>query len=104
MAEVHSMRRYRRPLIITAILAAAVVLVLGFASRRYALDRPVVYDDMVEQFKYGSIGSDIENGLPIAVIKVLPRMFPEYLPQTLARDYSAFGFVQEPGHDLPIGF
>lgn len=98
------MRRYRRPLIIAGILAVALVFVLGFAYQRYAPNRPVVYDDIVEQFKYGSIGSDIENGLPIAVLKVLPRMFPEYLPQALARDYSAFGFVQEPGHDLPIGF
>jgi cytochrome c5 len=98
------MLRFRRSLIIAGILVTALLIVLGFAYNRYAPNRPVVYDDILEQFKYGSIGSDIENGLPIAVLKVLPRMFPEYLPQALTRDYSAFGFVQEPGHDLPIGF
>src|SRR5688572_26136257 len=98
------MRRYKRSLTITAIVGATLLVVLGFAYNRYAPNRPIVYDDIVEQFKYGSIGSDIENGLPIAVLKVLPRMFPEYLPQSLARDYSAFGFVQEAGHDLPVGF
>jgi mono/diheme cytochrome c family protein len=71
---------------------------------RYNPDRPVTYDDIEEHFKYGSIGSDIENGLPLRVLQALPRMFPEYLPAGKAKDYTAFGFVQEPDRQMPIGF
>jgi hypothetical protein len=65
---------------------------------------PETYASDGEHFKYGSIGSDIENGLPIPVLLVLPRLFPEHLPKSGPRDYRAFGFLQEEGHELPIGF
>ena len=44
------------------------------------------------------------RGIPIAIFKVLPKAFPQYLPPGAPRDYTAFGFVQEPGEELPIGF
>lgn len=87
-------------LVIVAVIAILVVL----AFNRYAPNRPVTYSDILEHFKYGSIGSDVENGLPLRIVQVLPRMFPEYLPEGGPRDYSAFGFIQEPGRPLPIGF
>jgi hypothetical protein len=87
---------------LAVLAAAALLLVVG---NRYAPDRPVDYRDDREHFYYGSIGSDIPAGLPVRVLKALPRLFPEYLPAGAARrDYTAFGFLQEPGHDLPIGF
>jgi len=57
-------------------------------------------------FKYGSIGSDIDNGLPIALLNVLPKMFPEHLPAGTQHlgDLRSFGFIVEPGMELPIGF
>lgn len=83
--------------------AAATLVLVGF--QRYAPDRPVDYPDDRQHFYYGSIGSDISAGLPLRVMKVLPRVFPEYLPAGAARrDYTAFGFLQEPGHEMPIGF
>ena len=83
------------------ILSTAVVFLL---LDRYAPNRPTKYDDLVEQFKYGSIGSDYEKGIPIEVLRVLPKVFPEYLPKGSSKDYTAFGFIQEPNHFLPIGF
>jgi cytochrome c5 len=82
---------------ILAVLAVAL-------CQRYTSNRPVTYEDILEHFKYGSIGSDIENGLPVRIIQVLPRMFPEHLPAGAPKDYTAFGFLQEPGRPLPIGF
>jgi hypothetical protein len=38
------------------------------------------------------------------MLRVMPRMFPEYLPEGAPRDLTAFGFIQEPGRDRPIGF
>ncbi|MCG8419957.1 MAG: c-type cytochrome [Proteobacteria bacterium] len=93
-----------RLLWLMAILAVA-GLFLGF-QHAYPKDRPVVYSDLEEHFKYGSIGSDRENGLPLQIIRVLPRMFPQYLPDGYKGplDYRAFGMVYEDGKELPIGF
>src|SRR6185503_5632932 len=69
------------------ILAVILLIVAGFLSYRYSPDRPVTYSAIQDHFKYGSIGSDIENGLPWRLLKVLPRMFPEYLPAGQLKDY-----------------
>ena len=96
--------RRRRGLILGILLAVVFLLLLVFLLYRYPSNRPVTYDGAEEHFKYGSIGSDIEGGLPLRVLQVLPRMFPEYLPPGQAKDYTAFGFIQEPGKPMPIGF
>jgi hypothetical protein len=92
-----------RFIIVLAVLAILAVAAAALAHR-YPSNRPVTHDDIVEHFKYGSIGSDVDNGLPLRILQVLPRMFPEYLPEGGPRDYTAFGFLQEQGHPLPIGF
>lgn len=86
--------------VVLVVLAALVVM----AAQRYALNRPVAYEDVEDHFKYGSIGSDIENGLPLRILQALPRLFPKYLPEGGPPDLTAFGFIQEPGRPLPIGF
>jgi hypothetical protein len=98
-AELRRRRRWGRILLVAVVLA-----VVAFLIYHYPANRPVTYTSEEENFKYGSIGSDIENGMPLLVINVLPRMFPEYLPEGAPHDYTAFGFVQEPGKQLPIGF
>jgi len=69
---------------------------------------PVRYSDDSLHFKYGSIGADYDNGLPLRVLQVLPEMFPALLPGDLlpriAAGYERFGFIQESGKALPIGF
>ena len=85
------------------ILALVVALALAL-WHRYTGDRPVEYGNIEDHFKYGSIGSDVENGLPQHILTVLPRMFPEYLPENAPPDLTAFGFIQEPGRPMPIGF
>jgi hypothetical protein len=98
-------RELRRRILRRRILAAILFLALvAFLSYRYSPNRPVTYSHILEHFKYGSIGSDIENGFPLRLLKVLPRMFPEYLPEGAPRDYTAFGFLLEPGREMPIGF
>lgn len=59
------------------------------------------FADINEHFRYGSIGGERTNGLPYWIWKVLPAMFPDKL---LGEGYTSFGFMQEPGKDLPIGF
>lgn len=85
-------------------LAAALLAVFLLASYCYSPNRPVAYADAEEHFKYGTIGSDVENGIPLKLLQALPRMFPEHLPADAPPDLTAFGFIQEPGRDRPVGF
>jgi len=85
----------------------AVIVVLSYVGglalfRRFNPDAPTVYRDIREHFKYGSIGSEPANGIPYWIWKVLPEMFPEKLPPP-GNGYASFGFVFEPGAELPIG-
>lgn len=60
----------------------------------------------VEQFKYGSIGTD-KLGLPVVLHRALPLVCSDLLPpgaDPFDRPLSAFGFIYEDDHDLPIGF
>ncbi|HEX8195655.1 MAG TPA: cytochrome c [Pyrinomonadaceae bacterium] len=88
------------------ILLVIIVLLALFATYlfwKYVPDAAVDYADINEHFKYGSIGSEPVNGLPYWVWKVLPDMFPEKLPVP-GKGYEAFGLIQEPDRETPIGF
>ncbi len=91
-----------------------VVLLLGtftlagilYGAYRYYLTYGITYEDDVKHFKYGSIGSELANGLPYRLFVALPKLFPEEFGKE--KDYSHFGFIYEEGKnrkkDLPIGF
>ena len=83
-------------LIVGAILVAVLFLALPFIT-----NEPTKYTNIDDHFKYASIGGESTNGIPYWIWKVLPVMFSERLP---GDGYTSLGFIQEPGHDLPIGF
>jgi hypothetical protein len=72
--------------------------------------------DIQDHFKYGSIGSDSDSGIPYWIWWVLPDLFPQHLPEpdryrslpddqrTAPAAYAQFGFIYEEGQALPIGF
>ena len=97
-------RNFWRRIWATAGLAMLIAAV--YLGVRFQRDDPVVYADPVEHFKYGSTGGERESGLPYWIWKVLPKMFPEYLPgrkYVAGNEYVSLGFLYEPGKDLPIG-
>ncbi len=60
----------------------------------------------LEHFKHGSIGAD-KLGLPLALVKAMPLVCADLLPpgaDPRHEPLSAFGFIYEPGRELPIGF
>ena len=87
----------RLRLVITlALLAAALFLEFKRLSMKPWPPRHFLESDM--HFKYGSIGAEV-NGYPYAIWRELPTIFADRIPN----GYENFGFVMEPGHDLPIG-
>jgi hypothetical protein len=93
---------------VAALIGAVVVIVIIWVVVSLSIDRPVSYDDIVTQFKYGSIGSEPGVSLlhpvggvlpPRSVFAALPSLCPEKLPG----GYASLGFVMEPDHQLPIG-
>jgi mono/diheme cytochrome c family protein len=98
--------RPRRRIVAAAIVIGLLVLLWFVGALRS--DQPVLYDDVVEHFKYGSIGSEPGVSLlrpvggtlpPLAEFAALPSICPDRLPG----GYASLGFVYEQGHDLPIG-
>lgn len=103
-------------------LIALGLVIAGLVYWFVVAEVPVDYIRNEDHFLHGSIGSDYESGIPLRIWKVLPELFPEYLPdgglqfrsapdRRLAwRDgYASFGFLMEPVIDasdppLPIGF
>jgi hypothetical protein len=97
---------------IKTLVLAVVLIVFGVAVLKVAAvlrsNEPVVYDDVVEHFKYGSIGSEPGGSLmrpiggvlpPYVVFKALPAVCRDRLPG----GYASAGLIFEPGRDLPIG-
>ncbi|WP_224245598.1 c-type cytochrome [Hyalangium gracile] len=65
-------------------------------------EQPVRTASAEEHFKYGSIGTEFDSGMPYWIWLVLPRVFPEKLPA--AGGYTSLGMLWEYGQELPVGF
>jgi RoxA-like, cytochrome c-like/Cytochrome C oxidase, cbb3-type, subunit III len=98
--EISERKRAGKVLLIILFLLALIVSILFW---KFVPDAPVDYASITDHFKYGSIGSEPANGIPYWIWKVLPDMFPDKLPVP-GKGYEGFGLIQEPGHDMPIGF
>jgi cytochrome c553 len=84
-------------------LALIVVLIL-FAW--FVLLRPVAQpatNDPLQVFDHGSIGNETQRGIPYWIWRVLPTLFPEYLPGN-QDGYGSVGVYWVAGEELPVGF
>jgi mono/diheme cytochrome c family protein len=97
--------RRRLTTIVVIVIAVCLVLaaVLGFGVWYYLFreDEPVFSSDE-DHFKYASIGTENQDGIPYWVWLVLPRLFPEKLPG--AGGYTSLGLTWEEGKEMPVGF
>lgn len=83
-----------------ALIAVLVVFVW------FVLLRPVAQpetNDPLQVFNHGSIGNQTQQGIPYWIWRVLPTMFPEYLPGN-QDGYGAIGVYWVAGEELPVGF
>ena len=84
--------------IVSIIAVMAGVWLLG----RFGADTPVAYRDDLAHFKYGSLGSEHEFGIPYWIWRALPELFQDKLPAA-GTGWDSVGFVFEKGKDLPVG-
>jgi hypothetical protein len=82
------------------LLAAALVFTLWYKLYREVEQAP--FASAEEAFRYGSIGSERYDGVPYLIWRVLPKIFPDYLPRL--GGYAALGLPWEPGKETPVGF
>ena len=81
------------------------VLTVSFAIlvwEKFFHEVPQKFASLEERFKYGSIGTENEQGIPYWIWVVLPRVFPENLPGP--GGYSSLGLAWEEGQEVPVGF
>ena len=92
---------YRFGILAVIVLVLAVLVGTVFVGR-FGADSPVVYRDDVEHFKYGSLGSEHEFGIPYWIWRALPELFNDKLPGK-KNGWQSVGFVFEKGKKLPVG-
>jgi processive rubber oxygenase RoxA-like protein len=86
-----------------AMILLALTLVIGaWLIGRFGADTPVTYNDDAEHFKYGSLGSEHEFGVPYWIWRALPELFQDKLPPP-GTGWQSVGFVFEKGKQLPVG-
>ena len=69
----------------TAALLLLAAIPASFVS--FGTNKPETFADVRDHFKYGSIGAEGRTGLPYWIWLVLPRMFPEHLPNRPGESY-----------------
>ncbi|HMG22410.1 MAG TPA: hypothetical protein VK607_13855, partial [Kofleriaceae bacterium] len=97
----------RRRWVIGVVAAVVVLGGVGAVGAHRFMNRdraPVVYADIVEHFKYGSIGTEKRLGVPAPLFDLFPVMFADLLPKDRpGTGYEKLGFLYEPGKKRPIG-
>ncbi|MBM4261800.1 MAG: cytochrome c [Deltaproteobacteria bacterium] len=83
-------------------LAILATIAAAYSLGRFAADVPVQYADDREHFKYGSLGSEHEFGIPYWIWRALPELFKDKLPNR-QEGWQSVGFVFEKGKELPVG-
>jgi hypothetical protein len=71
-------RTRRRKVLVVALVVLVALLAAGGVSAYSFMTRndPAVYSNIVEQYKYGSVGTEELQGIPYEIWVVLPRSFP----------------------------
>jgi hypothetical protein len=83
------------------VVALVIALISGaWLLVRFRADRAVIYANELDHFKYGSLGSEREFGVPYWIWRALPELFADKLP---GNGWESLGFVFEKGKALPAG-
>jgi mono/diheme cytochrome c family protein len=88
---------------LAGILPLALFISVTASAQPQGGDGPA-FPDIVDHFKYGSIGTEARAGLPYWIWRVLPTVFADKLPSRPGVGYERLGFLVDEGrHPRPIG-
>ncbi|HUB33420.1 MAG TPA: c-type cytochrome [Bryobacteraceae bacterium] len=96
---------YRRTAVRVATAAVVVLLAAAgwaFYDNLLRQQPDLVYPDIVQHYKYASIGLGPSSRIPFWIFKVLPDVFADKLPGP--GGYASLGLIVEDGADWPVGF
>jgi hypothetical protein len=82
------------------IVLVVIIVLVAILYWMFNPNRPVDYAEAEDHFKYGSIGAEEASGIPYPVFKIMPKLCSAYLP---GEGLQSLGFIQEEGHEFPIG-
>jgi hypothetical protein len=96
---------WRRVIATTALALLVGATYLAIRLNPRDLGTPVTYASDEDHFKYGSMGGEVEMGVPYVIWQTLPKMFRDLLP---GEGLQSVGFIYEKDEngrdkDLPIG-
>ncbi|MEZ5289687.1 MAG: c-type cytochrome [Vicinamibacterales bacterium] len=94
-------RRARLGLLVLGLLAFGSLGAWVVYAKFFRQAPPPYFASDEEHFLYGSVGTEAEQGVPYWIWLVLPRIFPEYLPNP--GGYASIGILGTDGHEMPIG-
>jgi mono/diheme cytochrome c family protein len=92
--------------IVGVCIVAIVIILAWLISPFIIIGSSANFPDIDEHFRYGTIGGESTDGIPYWLWKALPAVFEDELPtdQPSKESWGRFGFIQEPDHEMPIGF
>ena len=99
MQRTQKWRRWARRLAFVAAAAALIGVAVWF--NLFRTQRASAAQSLEEEFLYGSMGSESEEGTPYWIWLILPKVFPEYLPGT--GGWASIGLAWQEGRELPAG-
>jgi mono/diheme cytochrome c family protein len=100
------MRRLDRPRALICLAAGTFVVAWTLvAGAVEGIPDSESFTDIVQHFKYGSIGAEERAGIPYYIWRVLPKVFADKLPNRPGQGLERLGFLQEAGspNGRPIG-
>jgi mono/diheme cytochrome c family protein len=94
----------RRGVVIRIGITVAWFVVLGIVGFLVtSRSDPETHANILEHYKYGSIGAESRSGVPASLWLALPEVFPDLLPKGPGQGYERVGLIYEKGHRRPIG-
>ena len=94
-------RRWILRVLIFLVIVGGIGVVIAYDKFFRVVEQPPFANEG-ERFKYGSLGSEEDRGIPYPIFVVLPRIFPDLLPGP--GGYRSLGIPWEEGKPLPVGF
>lgn len=87
-----------------ALAAVLLATLLAASTTARGPGEPASFPDVVDHFKYGSVGTEERAGVPYWIWRVLPIVFADKLPNRPGTGYERLGFVYDGApHGRPIG-